>query len=107
MSDSVMAPWTVARQTPVPLGVSRQECWRGLPFPPPGDLRDSGTEPVSLTSPTLAAGFFTSSTTWCVCVGVCAYVCLCVCMSVYVWMFVCGSVYTCICVCIVSVCVCL
>ena len=30
-----------------------QECWSGLPFPPPGDLPDSGIEPVSPASPTL------------------------------------------------------
>ena len=30
----------------------------GLPFPPPGDLRDSGIEPESLESPALAGGFF-------------------------------------------------
>ena len=27
--------------------VSRQESWSGLPFPPPGDLPDSGIEPAS------------------------------------------------------------
>ena len=32
--------------------------WSGLPCPPPGDLPNPGTEPVSLTSPTLAGGFF-------------------------------------------------
>ena len=26
-------PWTVARQAPLPMGFSRQECWSGLPFP--------------------------------------------------------------------------
>ena len=33
------------------------------PFPIPGDLPDSGIEPTSLTSPALAGGFFTTSTT--------------------------------------------
>ena len=28
---------------------SRQEYWRGLPFPSPGDLSDTGTEPGSTT----------------------------------------------------------
>ena len=37
MSDSA-TPWTVARQAPLPTGFSRQEHWRGLPCPPPGDL---------------------------------------------------------------------
>ena len=34
-SDSV-TPWTVARQSPRSMGFSRQEHWRGLPFPSPG-----------------------------------------------------------------------
>ena len=29
------------------MGFSRQEYWSGLPFPPPGDLPDPGTEPGS------------------------------------------------------------
>ena len=29
-------PWTVARQVPLPVGFSRQECWSGLPCSPPG-----------------------------------------------------------------------
>ena len=32
--------------------------------PTPGDLPDPGIEPVSLESPALAGGFFTTSTTW-------------------------------------------
>ena len=40
---------------------SRQEYWSGLPFPPSGDLPDPGTEPKSLASPALAAGFFTTA----------------------------------------------
>ena len=35
-----------------------QEYWRGLPFPPPGDLPDPGIEPSSLSSPALAGRFF-------------------------------------------------
>ena len=52
-----VAPWTAAHQAPVSMGSSRQEYWSGLPFPPPGDLPDSGIEP---TSPALAGGFFTT-----------------------------------------------
>ena len=33
-------------------------------IPPPGDLPDPGIEPVSLMSPALAGGFFTTSVTW-------------------------------------------
>ena len=46
MFDSA-ALWTVARQAPLSLGFSRQKYWSGLPCPPPGDLPDSGTEPMS------------------------------------------------------------
>ena len=42
----------------------RQECWRGLPCPSPGNLPDPGIKPVSLTSPVLAGGFFITSATW-------------------------------------------
>ena len=40
-------PWTVAYQTPLSMGFSRQEYWSGLPFPSPGDLPDPGIEPES------------------------------------------------------------
>ena len=40
------------------LGILRQECWSGLPFPPPGDLPDPGIKPTSLASPALAGRFF-------------------------------------------------
>ena len=56
--------WTVAHQAPLSMGFSRQECWSGLPFPPPGDLPNPGIEPTSLTSPALAGGVFTTSATW-------------------------------------------
>ena len=46
------------------MGFSRHEYWSGLPCSPPGDLPDTGIEPVSLTSPALAGGFFATSTTW-------------------------------------------
>ena len=46
------------------MGFPRQEYWSGLPFPPPGDLPDSGTEPAALASSALAGRFFTTGTTW-------------------------------------------
>ena len=66
LSHSVMSvtPWTIAHQAPLSMGFSRQEYWRGLPFPPPGDLPDLGIEPASLMSPALLGGFFTTATTW-------------------------------------------
>ena len=44
-----------------PWNFSRQEYWSRLPFPPPGDLPDPGIEPMSLASPALASGFFTTA----------------------------------------------
>ena len=55
-----MTQWTVAHQTLLSMGVSKQEHWSGLPCPPPGDLPDPRIEPVSLMSPA-NAGFFTPS----------------------------------------------
>ena len=46
------------------MGFSRQEYWKGLPLPSAGDLSDPGIEPVSLTSPALAGGFFITSAAW-------------------------------------------
>ena len=42
-----VTPWTVACQAPPSMGLSRQEYWRGLPFPPPGDLPKPGIKPQS------------------------------------------------------------
>ena len=53
--------WSVAHQAPLSIGFSRQKYWSGLPCPPPGDLPDPGSEPVS---PALAGRFYTASTTW-------------------------------------------
>ena len=50
--------WTVARQSPLPMGFSRREYWSGLPFHPPGDLAGPGIQPGS---PALAGGFFTTA----------------------------------------------
>ena len=46
------------------MGFFRQEYWSGLPCPPPADLPDPGIDPVSLMSPALTGGFFTTSTTY-------------------------------------------
>ena len=59
LSDSALvwlcaSLWTAACQALLSLGISRQEYWSGMPFPPPGDLPSPGTEPTSLTSPALA-----------------------------------------------------
>ena len=56
--------WTVAHRVPLSMGFSRQEYWSGSPCPPPGDLPDSGFEPVCLRSSALTGWFFTSCVTW-------------------------------------------
>ena len=50
-------PWTVAHQPPVSMGFFRQEYWKGLPFPSPGDLPNPGIE---LASSALTCGFVTT-----------------------------------------------
>ena len=57
-------PWTIVCQTPLSMGFSRQEYWSRLPFPPPGDLINPGIKPMSLVSPALADGFFTTNGDW-------------------------------------------
>ena len=42
-----LSPWTIAHQAPLPIGVSRQEYWSELPWPPPGDLPNPGIQPRS------------------------------------------------------------
>ena len=43
------------------MGFARQEYWRGLPTPPPGDLSDPEIKLTSLMCPALVGG---TSTTW-------------------------------------------
>ena len=52
--------WTVARQTPLSTGFSRQEHWSGLSCPPPGNLHNPGVFCVSR----IEGGFFTYWATW-------------------------------------------
>ena len=47
--------WTIARQTPLSMGFSRQEYWSGLPCLSPGDFPDPEIEPMSPVSPELQA----------------------------------------------------
>ena len=51
---------TIALQTSLSMGLSWQEYWSGLPFPPPGNLPDPRIDSMSLTAPALAGQFFTS-----------------------------------------------
>ena len=55
-----VTPWTVARQASLSMEFSRQEYETGLPFPPPGDFPNPGTELWSSESPALTGGFFTT-----------------------------------------------
>ena len=75
--------WSAACYSPLSMGFSRQETihtglsgfstglnsywieyWSGLPCCPPGDLSNPGITLGSLSSPAIAGGFFTTSTTW-------------------------------------------
>ena len=57
-----VSPWTVACQTPLSLGFSRQVYWSGLPFPPPVNLPDPGIKRVSPAVPALAGELFATAT---------------------------------------------
>ena len=49
-----VTPWIIAPQAPLSMGFSRLEYWSELSCPPPGDVPDPRTEPVS---PALQADF--------------------------------------------------
>ena len=54
---TLVTPWTPgseSHQAPLSIGFPRQEHWSGFPFPPPGNLPDSGVKPGS---PALHADF--------------------------------------------------
>ena len=55
------APWTVALQSLLSVGFSRQEYWSGLPFSIPGDLPDPGIKPASLCLLNWQADCFTTA----------------------------------------------
>ena len=52
--------WTITHQTPLTMEFSRQEYGRGLPFPPPGYLPDSGIKSASTVSPALTSRYYTT-----------------------------------------------
>ena len=56
LCPTLVTLWTVPCQAPLSMGLSRQEHWSGLPFPPPEDLPNLGIKPGS---PALAGGFST------------------------------------------------
>ena len=57
-------PWTVALQSPLSMGLSPQEYWSGLPFPPLGDLPNPGIKSESPEAPALAGRFLISEPPW-------------------------------------------
>ena len=63
MSDSAMLR-TVALQAPLSMGFSRQEYWIAFQCPLPENLPNPAIKPMSLTSPSVAGGFFTISAIW-------------------------------------------
>ena len=56
--------WTVACQAPLSMEFSRQEYWSGLTFLSPGDLSDSGIEPVSTALTEKAMAPHSSTLAW-------------------------------------------
>ena len=44
LCPTLVSPWAVACQAPLPMGFSRKEYWSGLPFLSPGDLPNPGVE---------------------------------------------------------------
>ena len=51
-------PWVSSPQGSSIHGISQAKILGGLPFPPPGDLPNSETEPISSEAPALASRFF-------------------------------------------------
>jgi len=129
VSDSASL-WTIAHQTPLSMGFSRQEYWSGLPCPPPGNLPDPVIKPTSLcllyrqvcSLPLAPPGNPMYTCVYvrigvhvcvyvhvymykCVYMGVCIYAQVCIYVSIcYMCMHMCvcmdGCIYVCICVCI-------
>ena len=52
----------LVNQDPLTMESSRQEYWNKLPSPSPENLPDPGIKPMSLASPALVGGFFTTVT---------------------------------------------
>ena len=54
----------IPHQATLSMGFSNQDCWSGLPCPPPRNLPHPGIEPAPVRTPALAGEFFTTSATW-------------------------------------------
>ena len=60
---TLVIPWPVTWQSPLSMGLPKQENWSGLPFPSPEDLPNPWIEPRSPALQAVsynAGGFFTS-----------------------------------------------
>ena len=57
---TLVTPWIVAYKDPPSMEFSREEYWSVLPFPTPRNLSNPEIEPVSVVSPALVGGFFTT-----------------------------------------------
>ena len=55
---------TVAHQASLSMEFSRKEYWSGVPFPPPGDLPNPGTEPASCLAGISSYKYLTQYTTF-------------------------------------------
>ena len=64
LCPTLVTTWTVALQAPLSVGILQARMLVWLPVPPPGCFPDPGIKPVSLMSPALAGGLFTTGTNW-------------------------------------------
>ena len=62
--SNICDPMDCSRPSSSVHGILQGRILGGLPRPPPRDLLNPGIEPVSLTSPASAGGFFTTHPTW-------------------------------------------
>ena len=58
---TLVTPWTGACQAPLSMGFSRQDYWRGYPFPSSGDLPNPAIKP---RYPALQVDSLLSEPTW-------------------------------------------
>ena len=75
-------PYTVVHQANLSMKFSRQDYWKGLTFPTPGDLSDPEIKHASLTSSTFAGRFFNHWTIWE------AHIYICICIYAYIHIFI-------------------
>ena len=61
MTERLQCQCTIALHALLSMEFSMQEYWSGLPFPTPWDHHKTRIELVSLASPALAGGFFTTA----------------------------------------------